>query len=297
VRAQLPIGTGFEANPQDYLELSERQAFVPRLGENTAPGREPFDSGSDLLVLDPTGPSITASIAMPRREGYLPNPVAVTQLGENVLVTLQHARADYSGMADSELAAVSIALSRVLYRVRLDGLKNCGRAELSPSRAILALACSAFVDRKGAVAEPETSGLVLLDAKADRPTELHRFAAQALVSGPIQSSIEFASERVVLFKTQTALGSERDNRLFSLELETGRATLLASAARAADGLGFGIAFGGMSCRAGCGDPCLVCDASRGRLLRFRAQDDTLTRDDDVEIHGAGLPPAGLTPFW
>jgi hypothetical protein len=234
---------------------------------------------------------------MPLREGYLPNPAAVTQLGENVLVTLQHARADYSGMAESELAAVSIVKPRVLYRVRLDGLKDCGRAELSPSRAVMAVACSGFVDRKGAVAEPETSGLVLLDPNADRPAELRRFTAQALAGGPIQSSIEFASEHVVLFKTQTALGSERDNQLFSLELETGQTTLLASAARAASGLGFGIAFGGMSCQVGCGDPCLISDASRGRLLRFRLRGDTLTRDDDVEIHGAGLPPAGLTPFW
>jgi hypothetical protein len=297
VRAQLPIGTGFEANPQDYLELSEQEAFVPRLGDNRSPGREPFDAGSDLLIIDPSQPTIRGSLPMPRRKGFLPNPVAVTQLGGDVLVTLQHARADYSGMDESELVAVTIENPQQRYQLPLRGLKNCGRAELSPSRSVLAVACSAFVDRKGAVAELETSGLLLLDATTDPPRELRRFLATELVGEPLQSSIEFVTETVVLFKTQTALGSEHDNQLFSLELETGKSTLLASAARAQNGLGFGIAFGGMSCRSGCGDPCLVADLSRGKLLRFGVDSDELVPLADVELDGAGLPPAGVTPFW
>jgi hypothetical protein len=297
VRAQLPIGTGFEANPQDYLELSEEEAFVPRLGHNRSPGREPFDTGSDLLIIDPSQPAIIGSLAMPRRPGFLPNPVAVTQLRGDVLVTLQHARADYGGMGDSELVAVTIESPRPRYRLPLSGLKNCGRAELSPSRAVLGVACSAFVDRQGAVAEPETSGLLLLDATTDPPRELRRFLATELASEPLQSSIEFVTESLVLFKTQTALGSTRDNQLFSLDLETGKTELLASAARAGNGLGFGIAFGGLSCRAGCGDPCLVADLSRGKLLRFDVDSDKLVPQPDVEIDGAGLPPAVVTPFW
>jgi hypothetical protein len=297
VRAQLPVGTGFDANPQDYLELSEHEAFVPRLGENASPGREPFDRGSDLLVIDPSVPKITDSIAMPRRNGYRPNPAGVSALGGDVLVTLQHARPGYSGMADSELVAVTIADPNVRYRVPLSGFKNCGRAELSPRRARLLVACTAFVDRQGAVAEPQFSGLLLLDALSDPVSELARFSALELVQGPIQSSVEFVSERVVLFKTQTALGADHDNQLFSLDLETGETALLATAARDESGLGFGIAFGGTSCRSGCGDPCLVADISRGKLLRFELHGNTLAPEADVVIHGAGLPPTGVTPFW
>jgi hypothetical protein len=297
VRAQLPIGTGFEANPQDYLEVSDHVAFVPRLGENRSPGRERFDAGSDLLVVDPSVPSIVDSIAMPRRDGYRPNPVAVTPFGDDVLVTLQHARPDYSGMADSELVAVGVESQRLHYRLPLSGLKNCGRAELSPSRQLLAVACESFADRVGAVAEPQASGLVLFDALGDEPRELRRFSALELVGGPIQSSLEFASEHSVLLKTQTALGADHDNQLFSLSLRSGDVTLLATAARDESGLGYGIAFGGMSCHAGCGDPCLVADASRGKLLRFRVVADELQPLADVAIHGAGLPPTGITPFW
>lgn len=297
VRAQLPVGTGFESNPQDYLELSEHVALVPRLGENRSPGREPFDAGSDVLVVDPTVPRITGSVPMPRHEGFRPNPVAVTPFGDQVLVTLQHARPAYDGLAESELVAIGIESLSTSYRVTLSGLKNCGRAELSPSRAVIALACSAFIDRIGNVTEPETSGLILLDALSEPPQELRRFAAVDLVGTTIQSSLEFVSERVVFFKTQTALGADSDNQLFSLDLDTGKAKLLATAARDASGLGFGIAFGGMSCQAGCGDPCLVADRSRGKLLRFRVQDGVPVADADVVIDGAGLPPTGVTPFW
>jgi hypothetical protein len=297
VRAQLPVGTGFEANPQDYLEPSEGEAFVPRLSENESPGHEPFDSGSDLLIVDPRVPKIVDSLAMPRRAGFRPNPVGLTQLRGDALVTLQHARANYGGMAESELVAVTIGQPRVRYRLPLRGLKNCGRAELSPSRARLLVACTAFVDRQGAVAEPEHSGLLLLDALTDPVSELARFSALELVQGPIQSSVEFVNERLVLFKTQTALGAQHDNQLFSLDLETGETALLATAGRDESGLGYGVAFGAMSCRAGCGDPCLVADKSRGKLLRFQLQGNVLSPAADVLIGGAGLPPVGVTPFW
>lgn len=297
VRAQLPVGTGFESNPQDYLELSDHVAFVPRLGENSAPGREPFDAGSDLLVVDPSGPRITGSLPMPRRAGFRPNPVAVTTFGDDVLVSLQQASAAYDGMADSELVAIGIESRATIYRVTLAGLKNCGRAELSPSRAVMAVACSGPLDRLGNVVEPKTSGLIVLDALTEPPQELRRFMALELVGTTMQSSLEFVSEQVVFLKTQTALGADRDNQLFSLDLDSGKTELLATAARDGSGLGFGIAFGGMSCRAGCGDPCLVADRSRGKLLRFRVEDGMPVPDADVLIDGAGLPPTGVTPFW
>jgi hypothetical protein len=297
VRAQLPVGTGFESNPQDYLELDEHRAFVPRLAENARAGRQPFDAGSDLLIVDPSVPAITGSLAMPHVAGFLPNPVAVTAVGDALLVTLRHANADFSAVADSEIVAFSATDHSVRYRLTLTGLRNCGAVEVSPSARLLAVACSSKLDRKGAVADPSGSGVVLLDPAPVPAVELARFAATDLVGGPIQSGIEFVSERVLLLKSQTALGGAADNQLFALDLERGRAELLITAERAAGALGFGIALGGMSCRAACGDPCIVADASRGQLLRFRVDGDALSPAEPVSIGGAGLPPVGLTPFW
>ena len=297
VRAQLPIGTGFDANPQDYLEVSEHQAYVPRLSENKEPGREPFDSGSDLLLIDPAEPSIVGSLPMPRREGFFPNPVAVARIGELVLVTLQHARSDFSGMADSELVAIDIADGSLRYRLTLTGLQNCGRVEASSDQRRLVVACASYVDPRGASADVASSGIVVLDATREPPQELRRFTAPELVGGPLQSSIELVDDDLLLFKTQTALGAQQDNQLLSLRLSTAETELLATAARDASGAGFGIAFLGSSCQAVCGDPCLVADASRGRLLRLRLQGGRLVDDGEVRIDGAGLPPTDITPFW
>jgi hypothetical protein len=298
VRAQLPVGgSGFESNPQDYLEIDEHRALVPRLGENNLPGREPFDSGSDLLVIDPSVPVITGSIPLPRRSGFLPNPVAVTRVADDLLVTLHHARADYSGLADSEIVAFSAGDQSVRYRLSLSGLRNCGRVEVAPSGRFLAVACSAHLDRNGAVGEPETSGLVLLDPDQTPPVELQRFAALDLIGGPIQSHIEFVTDDLLLIKSQTALGADEDNQLLSLDLERGSTRVLARAARAPGASGLGIALRGMRCGVACGDPCFVADASRGQLLRLDHGPAGLAVGDPVLIEGAGLPPSGLTPYW
>src|SRR6185369_15409053 len=190
VRTQLPVGTGFEANPQQYLELDERHAFVPRLGENRLPGREPFDSGSDVLVVDPTAAAIIDSLPLPRKKGYLPNPSAISHIGADLLVTLVHANADFSDMADSELVAISASTLQVHYRLPLQGLKNCGRAEALPSQQRLVLACSSFLDRRGNAADPSASALVVLDLRQDPPVEVRRFTALELVGQALQRGVE-----------------------------------------------------------------------------------------------------------
>lgn len=297
VRAQLLVGSGFEANPQDYLELSEHLAVVPRLGDNASPGREAFDAGSDLLLVDPSIPIVIGSVAMPRRAGYSPSPTAVARLGDDVVVTLLHAKPDFSGMAEGELVVYAAADLEPRYRLELRQLRDCGRVEASPNGATWAVACSSFIDRTGAAPDVTASGIVLFDATQDPPTELRRFAAQDLVDGPIQSSVTFVDDTTLLFKTQTALGAAQDNRLFSLDLSNGASTLLATARPARGGSGFGIAFGGMHCGLSCSDPCLVADASHGVVLRFSVDHGALAREPDIEIGGAGLPPVSLTPFW
>jgi hypothetical protein len=297
VRAQLPVGTGFEANAQDYLELEAGLAFVPRLGQNRAPGLEPFDAGSDVLVIDPSEPRIVSSLPMPVKQGYRPSPSALMRLRGDVLVTLDHARANFSGSAEGEIVAISGENLELRYRLPLSGLVNCGQAKLSPGAERLAVACSGHLDRTGAVAEPETSGIVLFDPAYDPPREVERFAALDVLGSPLQSSLEFVTERLVLIKSQTPRGAELDNRLFVLDLRTGEAELLETAARDASGKGIGVAFAGMSCRAECGDPCLVADLSRGKLLRFHLRDGRLERGADVAIDGAGLPPLSITQLY
>jgi hypothetical protein len=297
VRAQLAVGTGFEANPQDYLQVSDHKAYVPRLAENARPGSEPFDSGSDLLLVDPVGPEVFGSIPMPRQDGYLPSPNGIAQVGDDVLVTLWHVRGDFKDMADGEVVAFSALDDSLRYRLQLTELQNCGRVALSPSGARMAVGCQSFIDPRGNAPDPSKSAIVLFDATTEPPRELQRFAATELVGGPVQQSLEFASENLLLFKSQTALGSDDDNRLLSLTLDSGEVRLLATAARGPSGLGYGIAFGGMRCSPGCGDPCLVADASRGEVLPLQVAHEQLAVLPGIALRGAGLPPLDVAPFW
>jgi hypothetical protein len=239
-------------------------------------------------------PSIVGSLPLPHKDGFLPNPAGATLVGMDVLVTLQHAKANYSGFAGSELLVLTASELSERYRLPLSGLKNCSKAELSPRRAQVAIACAGVIDRRGAAVEPETSALLVLDVEQSPARELRRFAAQELFGGPIQASVEFVDDRTVLLKTQTALGAEQDNQLYALSLETGETKRLATAATDARGRGLGIAFGAMSCNEACGDPCIVADRSRGKLLRFTPSLEPL---EDVSIGGAGLPPSGLIRLW
>lgn len=297
VRAQLSVGTSFDANPQDYLQVSEHKAYVPRLAENAQPGREPYDAGSDLLLVDPAVPELVGSLPMPRKAGYLPSPSGIARVADDVLVTLWHVRSDFKEMAEGELVAIAISDDSVRYRLPLSGLTNCGRAALSPSGERLAVACQSYIDPRGSAPDPSQSGIVILDATRDPPEELQRFAATDLVGGPVQYSVEFATENLLLFKSQTALGADDDNRLLSLALDSAEVKLLATAARGPAGLGYGIAFGGMRCSPGCGDPCLIADASRGVVLPFQIQGDELVAGVAVSLGGAGLPPLDVAPFW
>lgn len=106
VLAQLPVGTGFESNPQDYLELDERRALVSRWDENPAPGREAFDRGGDLLVIDTVDPGITNAIALPRDDEFPPRPGGLVMVGETAVVTLERFARDFQSAGEAMLVGV-----------------------------------------------------------------------------------------------------------------------------------------------------------------------------------------------
>src|SRR5690606_11304712 len=90
VNGQMNLRTGFNANPQDYLQLSPTVALVSRHEANPRPGREPFDVGDDLLIVNPELFSISARVDLDdlRQGDELVRPGSLTKLDNSVLVTL-----------------------------------------------------------------------------------------------------------------------------------------------------------------------------------------------------------------
>jgi hypothetical protein len=294
VLAQLPIGTGFESNPQDYLELDVRRALVSRWDENPAPGREPFDGGGDLLVIDTLAPDIENAIALPRPDEFPPRPGALVRVGETAVVTLERFGRDFKSAGEAMLVGIDAASETVAWSLVVESAKNCGGLTLSPSGDEAALACTGFIDSDGRAENLDESALIVFDVTREPPRELRRFLARELAGEPLQSEVEFFSETGVLVKTQTEFGgSGRGNRLLSVNLGKGDTATLAEAGSG----GHGVVFGGLLCTPGCGNVCLLADADRGVLRRWAIEAEDLEPLRDVRVEDAvGLPPRGLGSY-
>lgn len=295
VVGQLPIGTGFESNPSDYLEFESGEAFVTRWGENSDPGKQAYDRGGDILVLDSERFEITGSIELPRSDDLPPRPSSMVQMGDVVLVALERIARDFSLTGEAELAGISASTHELSFLLRYSGLKGCGRPALSPSGELLAVACSGALTRTGNVTNLSESALVLLDAKSSPPLELRRLPAAALAGAPLQSSAVFASEKLVLLKTQSEIEGSDSNRWLALNLESDEVQTLLEAGTDARGKGKGIVYGGMLCAPECSNVCLLADADRGVLQRARIGNDRAELLSPIRVETKiGLPPRDLT---
>lgn len=297
VIAQLAVGTGFESNPTDYLEVSETRAFVTRWGENGDPGQEPFDRGGDVLIVDTESYSIVGAIDLPRTadgdsDPLPPRPQGMTRVEDTVLVPLERLSADFQFMGEAVLVGVSIEDETVAFELPLTGLKACGRPALSPDGKTLAVACTGALTAKGDVEDLAQSALVLFDATTSPPTERRRFAASDIAGGPLQNDVVFATNERVLLKTQTSFGGAENNRWLAMDLESGDAEVLLEAQPDEDGKGKGLTYMGMSCAPGCSDVCLLADSDRGVLQRVRVDEDgAVTLEEPVRVEDrVGLPP-------
>jgi hypothetical protein len=295
VLAQLPVGTGFESNPQDYVEIDASRAYVTRWGTNGAKGAQPFDAGSDVLLVDTQGPKILASISLPSVEGLPPRPAGMTRVGDTTVVVLQRLAEDFKTQGDSMLVGVRDA--SVAWQLTLKGLKGCGRPAVAPSGRVLVLSCEGQIGADGSVLDASQAAVVTLDVTSLPPKEVARYPISDRLGDPPQDAVAFASESIVFGKTQTALGGDHDNQVFSLDLRTGGVTSLLRAGKDAHGQAKGIVYGGLRCAPGCGDVCLMADADLGVLQRWHVEGDTVAPLAAVTVEAkVGLPPQGLGAY-
>jgi hypothetical protein len=215
VRAQLNVATGFAANPQDYVQVTDSKAYVSRYEGNPAPGAEAFDEGNDVLILDSQGPEIVARIdllpAMVGSPGFLPRANRMVRHDGLVYVLLSGYSADYSDSAPSRIVTIDIASDTIAGVTLLDGLHGCVGLAIGPrfdgagdpiAAPPLAVSCSGKFE--GANASVAESAVVLLSTAGALPVEAARWTAAELVGQPLGLSLDFVdSDRLLI----TALGS------------------------------------------------------------------------------------------
>lgn len=287
VVAQLSVATGFASNPQDYVEVDASRAYVSRYESNPAPGKQAFDGGGDVVVVDLATHAITKSIPLPVDGGFLPRASRLQRVRDRVLVSLQRFDAAFKSAGDARLVAIDVATDAIAWQLDVPGVAGCGGLALSPSGHTLAMSCAgSFADGAGQEAR---AGIVVLDARGDVPVVQRRIDAGAL-GGPAGPSIAFASETELV---GTAYGSESPKRpdvAFVLDLGSGIATRAFSASRA-------FVLGDVRCTTGCASRCFVADADRAGLARFTVTAGAAGAVDLLAVDVTrGLPPRYLGGF-
>jgi hypothetical protein len=290
VRAQLNVNTGFSANAHDYLQVSPTKAYVSRYYSNRNAGREPFDGGGDLLIVDPTQPAVIGWIDLGGKGGaFHANPDRMRRVGSDVVVVLGRLDAAFTNGGDGLLVGIDPATDAIAWEAPLPGLSNCSGLALSPSGGLLAVTCSG-VFSAGSAAQAARSDVVVLDTTRRPPVERARYQLPSKLDGQaLAPAIVFATEELLL---GVALGDIAAGHLdagFSLALDSGAVTTFMRAAP--------FALGDLVCLPGCADRCLLADASRGAIVPLLIDGTSVTAAAPVPVDTTtGLPPRSLSFF-
>jgi hypothetical protein len=300
VTQQISVRTGFDSNPQDFIEMGGGKALVSRLEKNRQPGREAFDGGDDLLVLDLNSKSIERRIDL---SAYVPQagdrvrPGAMVRRENHVFVALLGLNSNFQSAEEGGILVLDAETGEPLFRHSISDMKNCGGLSLSPDGARLAVSCSGLINEASA-ARPAYSGIVVyrLKSSADGEmtlTEEARLLADELGYGPFGPSLDYASDSLLWITTYGALeGADagRPDRVISWSMNSQQAEVLAQSEKRPFNLG------SVLCTAACGI-CFVADGERGILHRFAVVDDRVAEPTKHTVRSAaGLPPRLLGHF-
>ncbi|HEY0466857.1 MAG TPA: hypothetical protein VGC79_21780, partial [Polyangiaceae bacterium] len=300
VRAELSVGTGFQANPHDYLPIGPRRAYVARYDTNANPGRQAWDQGGDILIVDPTVPAITGRIDLSAAlagepSQFTPHPARLVNVAGRIFVLLAPYAADYKSGISSRLVELDPGSDALISTLVLDGLRGCDTLAVSPDERALAVACTGD-DLRSIPPKLAGSGLALLDIEGV-PRLSKRIPAAELGNAPLGFGLDYAAPDVLLLNTlghfddAGALGAE--DSLWRLDTASGQVEEVLQSA------GVPFTLGGAHCAVSCG-VCFVADAKRagGSVLRFAVDSaGQLATPSAIRVETrVGLPPRYLGGF-
>lgn len=216
VRAQLDVGPGFDANPHDYVRVADDKAYVARFADNGDPGKEKFDSGLDLLIIDPSKPKIVGSVdlrsVMAKNEMFPATPDRMVAAGGRVHVMISGLAADFSDIAEARIVSVDVASDEIVQVLRLKGMRNCTDIALSPDQRTLAVGCTGLFGQDPKNNWPD-AGVVLVSV-GDELAETSRFDSNEFQScqgtncqNAQVNGVSFASNQLLLVTTFGASGA------------------------------------------------------------------------------------------
>ncbi|CAN5170775.1 hypothetical protein BH09MYX1_BH09MYX1_08700 [soil metagenome] len=279
VAAQRSLATGFASKPHDVIELGDGRAYVARYGTNPKVGREDFDGGSDLLVIDARSLSVTGRIDLGMAGDPFPaRPDRLLRFGDLVLVLLGRIDAAFKQAGPARIAAIDPKTDSVAWTADLGAVQNCGAFALSQDGTKLAVACTGvFASGAGQL---DASDVVVFDA-AMRPLSLPtRLGLAQSLGAPLAPAVAFDDDRLLGIAYGDEASSHGD--VVYGARGTDAPKVIATAGKA-------FVFGDVVC--GCDHTCLFSDAERGTVRRLKWNGVSYDELPETKIAGAaGLPP-------
>lgn len=273
---QLAVGTGFTANPHDYVMLSASKAYVPRYKPNTAatPAPGDFDDGNDLLIVDPD-PAQAKLLGridlLPfAPAGVLPRADRALLIDGTVYVSLNATDAKFSSYATGRIVMVDPSTDQVSGTIDLPGLKDCGTMAQVPGEKKLLVSCTGDYNDQ---AQVNSSGVAVLDLSVSPPAVAARLVAASTGTMPF-STVAALDDNTIFAVTMGDYSNLPPDMLWVLA-QNGAAPLRLYASTESYALG-----------------AVLVDAERGRVFLTDGTQSTPASIRVFQRSGAGLAETG-----
>jgi len=262
VRAQLSVATGYVANPHDYVPLTTQKAYVTRFDPNPIPGREAFDGGSDILIIDPSIPSMVGRIdlttSFPPNGSLFVHPDRARLIGGRVYAVLPYYDRSFSASGESYIAVIDPQTDIITERFLIKGASGCVGLDVTTDESSLAVVCSGSWNGSIKGAGNASSAIVGLRL-APQLSEIWRVAASQLANRAFGFNIAFVDSTHVLTTQLGELGPPLvEDVAYVIDVSNGSATVARRSASLSSG----------PCNAGCG-ACYISDAATSTLINLQ----------------------------
>ena len=296
VLGQISVATGFASNPHDLLWLDPGKAYVTRYEAAPTPGKEPFDGGDDVVIVDLEAGAVTGRIPLADHAdpGFLARPDRMALDGTRAWVALGHLSADFSTAGPGRLVAIDPAEDVVTLTLDLPDVKNCTGLLHLPARAALFVACAGLF-AGGTDAQVEGAGLVAVDLSSSPPSpddiDVLRSGTDE-PGGPFGFELAVAEGRWLLAVRFGDLAEGTPDRLVAIDLDGAQEDQVIHEAGSAFGLGGVLADDVGGCvLVGEADP------KAPRILRYKVDGGAFTPDGEIVSHpDSGLPPRHIAYY-
>ncbi|MBN1961671.1 MAG: hypothetical protein JW841_12050 [Deltaproteobacteria bacterium] len=230
VRAQLAVGTtgsgNFYANPRDVLTLSTTKAYVTRFAQNASynseePDVNDLERGDDILIIDPSTPSIIGHIDLSEiiaavdNASVLARPAQLMLIDNMVYLTLGRISAFYDTAAPSILIVIDSETDTITDSIELPFLDCEAMAYINEAQNLIIACYGLYSDSQP---QSETAGIVAVDISVSPPTIAKSYNYNIFANRTVSGMTVAAMDSDQIFVVVMGNGDDQNDEIWRLSL-------------------------------------------------------------------------------